>query len=446
MKRNNGRWRIQLSAPQVIVLSFGVTILVGTLLLSLPAASADGKGIGLLNAYFTASSATCVTGLVVVSTGADLSLFGQLVVLALIQIGGLGLMTMTTFVFLLMGRRITLRSRLLIQESLGQSNLAGLVRLIKSILLFTFISEAVGAILLGLWFSRTMPPLQAAYFGLFHAVSAFCNAGFDLFGDSLVRFASDPVVVIIITALIIAGGLGFLVLRNLGYRRQEGRLTLHTQVVLRTTLALLAVGFVVILLVERDNPGTLGRLPLHGRILSAWFTSVTPRTAGLNVVPTELLRPATLLLMLALMFIGASPGGTGGGIKTTTAWVVLQSVWTTIQGRREIDSAGRSLPREIADRAVAIAAISMGLVLVVAAILLTTESQPFLPVLFETVSAFGTVGLSMGVTPTLSALGRVLIALTMLAGRVGPFTLVVALATRRPPADVHLPEERVLVG
>jgi len=447
MSRPNGPGRWRLTAPQVIVLSFAVTIAVGTLLLSLPAASSSGDGIGLLNAYFMASSATCVTGLVVVSTGADLSLFGQLVVLALIQIGGLSLMTMTTFIFLLMGRRITLRGRLLMQESLGQSSLAGLVRLVRSIFLFTFGAEAVGALVLGLRFSADMPPARAAYFGVFHSISAFCNAGFDLFGDSLVRFASDPTVVVTVTALIITGGLGFLVLRNLGYRRQEGRLTLHTQVVLRVTLTLLAIGFLAVLLLEYNNPDTLGDLPPHGKILSAWFTAVTPRTAGFNVVPTHLLHSSTLLLIIVLMFVGACPAGTGGGIKATTAWVVYRSVMTTVRGRREIEAGGRSVPREISDRALAITAMSMTLIVIVAIILLSTETgQGFLPVVFESFSAFGTVGLSMGLTPQLSAIGRVLIPLTMLAGRVGPFTMVVALATRRPPADVHLPEERVLVG
>lgn len=445
--RPNGSGRLQVAAPKAIVLSFASAIMVGTALLSLPAASSDGTSIGLLDAFFTASSAVCVTGLSVLTIGADLSLFGQLVVLGLIQVGGLGLMTMTTFAFLLAGRKITLRGRLLLQESLGQGSVAGVVRLIRSIFRFTLVSQGLGALLLGLWFSRTMPPGQAAYFGIFHAVSAFCNAGFDLFGDSLVRFASDPVVVVVVTALIISGGLGFLVLRNLVYRRQEGRLNLHTQMVLRTTLALLAGGFLAVLLLEWNNPATLGELPWYGRILSAWFTAVTPRTAGFNTVPTGLLQPASLLLLMGLMFVGASPGGTGGGIKTTTAWVILQSVLTTLRGRREIVFGGRSLVREISDRAVAIGTLSVGLVFAVALALLVSErNASFVAVLFETISAFGTVGLSTGITPELSWFGRILIPLTMLAGRVGPLTLVIAMATQRPHADVHLPDERVMVG
>ena len=435
-----------LTGPQVIVLSFVLTIAVGTVLLSLPLASATGQSIGLLDAYFTASSATCVTGLVVLDTGADFSLFGQLVILLLIQVGGLGLMAMTTLVFLVMGRRITLRSRLLIQESFGQSQLAGLVRLIKSIFLFTLASEAVGAVILTLRFLPEMPTGEAVYKGIFHSVSAFCNAGFDLFGDSLVRYAADPVVVMVVSILVIAGGLGFPVLRNLINRRQNGRLTLHSKVVIRTSIVLLALGFGLVLALEWGNPATIGALPEHGKVLAAWFTSVTPRTAGFNTLPTAMLTNTTLLVLMVFMLIGASPGGTGGGIKTTTFWMMLQSVFTTIRGRREITSNGRSVPRELADRAVAIVVMSLGLIALVTGVLLVTERAGPLAVLFETVSAFGTVGLSLGLTPELSVVGRILVPLTMLAGRVGPFTLVVALNSQRSTADVHLPEERILVG
>lgn len=434
------------SPPRVIVLSFVLVILIGTILLSLPVASASGESIGMLNAYFTASSATCVTGLVVLTTGSDLSLFGQLVVLMLIQIGGLGLMTMTTFLYLLIGRRIGLRGRLLIQESLGQTNLSGLIRLVRSIFLFTFLSEAIGAVLLAVRFSADMPVGKAAYFGVFHAISAFCNAGFDLFGDSLVRFAADPLVVLTVTGLIIIGGLGFLVLRNIRERQGEGRLSLHTRIVLRATAWLLGVGFVLVLALEYTNPATLGQLPFHGKVLSAWFTSVTPRTAGFNTVPTHLLTNTTLLLTIVYMFIGASPGGTGGGIKTTTAWAVLQSVLVTVRGRHEIVTEGRSVARETANRAVAIGAISLAIVVLVAGVLLATEKAGFLEVLFETMSAFGTVGLSMGLTARLSAIGRILIPVTMLAGRVGPFTMAMAFANGKDNAGVHFPEERVMVG
>jgi trk system potassium uptake protein len=432
--------------PQTIVLSFAAVILLGTVLLSMPAASSSGQSIGLVNAYFMASSATCVTGLVVIPTGAALSRFGQLVILALIQIGGLGLMTLATFFYALIGRRITLRGRLLIQESLGQGSLTGLVRLLRTVFLFTIVSEAIGALILTVRFAFDMPLAQAAYYGVFHAVSAFCNAGFDLFGDSLVRFASDPVVVIVVTGLIIVGGLGFLVLKDLVEHRREGRLTLHTRVVLRASGFLLATVTALILLLEYNNPETLGALPAHGKLLSAWFQAVTPRTAGFNTVPTAMLRETTLLMMFVLMFVGASPAGTGGGIKTTTAWVIVNGVLTTIRGRHELESGGRSIPRDVVDRAYAIGAVSVALVLSVASILLFTERAGFLKVMFETMSAFGTVGLSMGITPELSTIGRILIPLTMLAGRVGPLTLAVALGPMRANAGVHYPPERVLVG
>ncbi|MDP2873482.1 MAG: TrkH family potassium uptake protein [Bacillota bacterium] len=433
--------------PQTIVLSFALAITVGTVLLSLPAASASGESIGLINAYFMASSATCVTGLVVVPTGAALSLFGQLTILALIQIGGLGLMTLATFFYALIGRRITLRGRLLIQESLGRGSLSGLVRLLRSVFAFTVVCEAIGAALLTARFALDMPLPRAAYFGVFHAVSAFCNAGFDLFGDSLERFASDPLVVLTVTGLIIIGGLGFLVLQDIVERRKDGRLTLHTRIVLRVTGVLLASAFALIFLMEYRNPGTLGGLPAHGKFLSAWFMAVTPRTAGFNTVPTAMLRESTILLVLALMFVGASPAGTGGGIKTTTAWVFLGSMLSTLRGRHELESGGRSIPRDLVERAHAIGVLSTMLVLAVAGVLMFTEHTGFVSVLFETMSAFGTVGLSLGITAKLSTIGRILIPLTMLAGRVGPITLAVALG---PPkansAGVHYPPERVLVG
>lgn len=443
----SGARRWGLTPPQTIVLGFATAIAAGTALLSLPAASATGESIGVVNAFFMASSATCVTGLVVVPTGAALSTFGQLVILALIQIGGLGLMTLATFFYALIGRRITLRGRLLIQESLGQGSLAGLVRLLRSVLLFTFVCESAGALLLTARFAQDMPLAQAAYFGVFHAVSAFCNAGFDLFGDSLVRFAADPVVVPTVTGLVLIGGLGFLVLKDLAEHRKDGRLTLHTRIVLRMTGFLLATATALILLLEHSNPHTLGALPAHGKVLSAWFQAVTPRTAGFNTVPTSMLRQTTLLLMLVLMFVGASPAGTGGGIKTTTAWVIVSNMLSTIRGRHELDSGGRSIPRDVVERAHAIGIVSVILVVCVAGLLMWTERGGFLPVLFETMSAFGTVGLSLGITGSLSTLGRIIIPLTMLAGRVGPLTLAVALGpVKTNSSGVHYPPERILVG
>jgi trk system potassium uptake protein TrkH len=388
-----------------------------------------------------------VTGLVVVPTGAALSTFGQLVILALIQIGGLGLMTLATFFYALIGRRITLRGRLLIQESLGQGHLAGLIRLLRSVFLFTLACEAVGAVLLTARFAFDMPLSKAAYYGIFHSISAFCNAGFDLFGDSLERFASDPLVVLTVTGLIIIGGLGFLVLKDFGEHRKDGRLTLHTRIVLRVTGILLASVTAIILLTEFTNPDTLGALPLHGKLLSAWFQAVTPRTAGFNTVPTAMLRESTLLLMIVLMFVGASPAGTGGGIKTTTTWVIFSSMLSTIRGRHELGSDGRSIPRDVIERSYAIAVLSGLLVFTVGTVLMWTERSGFLPVLFETMSAFGTVGLSMGITDSLSTIGRIIIPLTMLAGRVGPITLAVALGpVKANGAAVHYPPERILVG
>ncbi|OGS68023.1 MAG: hypothetical protein A2Y96_02110 [Firmicutes bacterium RBG_13_65_8] len=369
-------------------------------------------------------------------------------VLGLIQIGGLGLMTLTTFFLVLLGRRITLRGRLLVRETYGQATLAGLVRLTRAVILVTFLAEAAGAAILAGRFWSQMPPGRAVYFGIFHSVSAFCNAGFDLFGDSLVRYASDLVVVPTMGLLIVVGGLGFVVLKDAAdtWRSKDKKLTLHSRTVLRVTAWLIGVGTLLILALEYNNPATLGRLPPVGKVLSAWFHAVTPRTAGFNTVATALLRQTTLLFTVVMMFVGASPGGTGGGIKTTTAWVVLRSVVATVRGRSHIEAGGRTVPREVADRALAIGAMSLGLVLSVTGLLLFTEKAGFLEVFFETTSAFGTVGLSMGLTTKLSTIGRIVIPMTMLAGRVGPLTMAVALALGRSPAGVHFPEERVIVG
>jgi len=444
----NNRQGWSLTGPRIIVLSFVGTIAVGTLLLATPLASSSGQSIGIVNAYFMASSATCVTGLVVIPTGAGLSRFGQVVVLSLIQIGGLGLMTLTTFFFVLLGRRITLRGRLIVRDSFGQSTLAGLVRLTRAVILFTIVAETAGAVILAFRFSSMMPAGQAVYYGIFHSISAFCNAGFDLFGDSLRRFASDPVVVPAMGGLIVLGGLGFFVLTDIAGDGGllKTRLNLHSRVVLRVTAWLLGTGTLLVLALEYGNPDTLGPLPLHGKVLSAWFHALTPRTAGFNTLPTSLLRQTTLLLTMVFMFVGASPGGTGGGIKTTTAWVVFRGVVAIVRGRNEVESEGRTVPRDVVDRAIAIGAIALGLVMGVTGLLLVTENARFLEVLFETTSAFGTVGLSMGLTARLSTFGRIVIPLTMLAGRVGPLTMAIALAAGRLPAGVHFPEERVIVG
>lgn len=449
-----GRSRnVKLNPSQYLVAGFAAVILVGACLLTLPVASATGEPLRFLDALFTATSATCVTGLVVVDTASAFSVFGEIVVISLIQVGGLGFMAMATFAALLLGRRITLRGRLVLQESLNQFTLSGLVRLTRYVLFTTMIVEGTGALILTLRFLPAMGGARAIYYGIFHAVSAFCNAGFDLFGtvtgpfSSITSWVSDPVVVMTIGSLIVLGGLGFPVIVELVSHRRGNRLSLHTRLVVEVTAILLIVGTIGVFALELTNPDTLRPLSWQGKILASIFHSITPRTAGFNSLDMGKLRQGTLFLTVLLMFIGASPSSTGGGIKTSTFGVLVASVLATIRGYDEVEVHNRRIANDLISKAIAIASLALTLVVGVTLVLTITERASFLEVLFETVSAFGTVGLTMGITPGLSDIGRVLIIATMFMGRLGPLTVMIALAHRpRAKANVHLAEEKVLIG
>ncbi|HAI21101.1 MAG TPA: Trk family potassium uptake protein [Clostridiales bacterium UBA8153] len=430
-------------------MSFLAVIGLGTLLLLLPWSTAPGRDTSWVDALFTATSAVCVTGLTVVPTGTHWSAFGQLVILALIQVGGLGIMTTAAIFAVLTGRRIGLKDRLVIRESFGKDGLAGLVRLLRLVVFTTAAVQLLGAMYLAWRFAGHMPVGQAWYYALFHTVAAFNNAGFDLFGDSLMRYVSDPWINFGFIALIITGGLGFPVLMDLYQRARDRkhRLTLHTRMVVATTTVLLVAGALLVVVLEYGNPATLGRLDLRGRLLAGLFQSVTPRTAGFNTLPTYQLRPVTLLFIMVLMFVGASPGGTGGGIKTTTFVSLLASVWTLIAGRQDIEMFRTRLSREVLEKSLAIFLVGLTLVTVTAGFLLASEGLGFLPVLFESFSAFGTVGLSLGITSGLSTAGRLMLSFTMFAGRVGPLTVFMAIAIgSRSPAAYRRPEEKIMVG
>jgi len=436
----------RISPARTILLGFAGVILAGAFLLALPGASASGESAGFLTALFTATSAVCVTGLVVVDTATQWSVWGQMVILGLIQTGGLGFMTLASLAFLLLGKRVGLKERILIRESLNQYDVAGVVRLVKRVLIFSFLVEGLIACVLAWRWSLDFGWRRGLWLGVFHSISAFNNAGFDLFGDfrSLTGYVGDPVVVFSITTLIVLGGIGFSVAVNV-WERRERRLTVHTRLALLVTGYLLAVGILLVLLFEWSN--TLSALSVPDRLLGAYFQSVTPRTAGFNTLDIAKLRHSTQFLLTVLMFIGASPGSTGGGIKTTTFGLLAAAVWSQSRGREDTEVLGRRIPNEQVNKALAVTLMSGCLVTVVTLLLTLTDSADFLTLLFETVSAFGTVGLSMGVTPTLTSLGRILIIVTMFAGRVGPLTAMIALAQSTPPKNlIRRVEDRVLIG
>lgn len=432
------------SPGQMLTIGYLVVIIIGTILLKLPFATVSRDGLSLVDALFTATSATCVTGLIVMNTGAAFSMFGQLVILILIQIGGLGIMTMSTAVALLTGRKISLRQRLIIQEDLNQLRISGLLRLIQYILLVTFIIEGTGAVFLFTRFIQDYPLGRAIFLSVFHAVSAFNNAGFDLFGNSLEGFVGDPLVNLSVILLIILGGLGFAVLAELYDKRRVT--SLHAKMVLSTTLILLLIGFAAFFFMEYHNEGTMANLNIGEKVMASLFLAVTPRTAGFNTIPTGALTQSTLLFIMVLMFIGASPGSTGGGIKTTTVSTLFSALWRTVRGKSDVELFRRRLDEDIIQKAFIILILSLILVLVTTFILSITEQIGLKDLLFETISAFGTVGLSTGVTTKLSGIGRILIVITMFIGRVGPLTMAVAMSERKKKAKFHFPKEKINVG
>ncbi|MFJ6265624.1 TrkH family potassium uptake protein [Lysinibacillus xylanilyticus] len=439
----------KLNPPKILVLGFAVIILIGTFLLMLPIATVDGKGLSFLDALFTATSATCVTGLVVVDTGDTFSIFGELVILFLIQIGGLGFMTFATFLFLLLGKKISLKERLLLKEAFNNITIAGLVKLVKRILLFTALIEFIGGLILSIRFSFDMPIGKAFYFGFFHAISNFNNAGFDLMGGyrSLTEYVDDPFVVLTICALITIGGLGFIVINELYDYRRTKRLSVNTKIVLTTTLILTVGSTLLIFLFEYGNSKTLGQLSGWGKMLGSLYQAVTPRTAGSNTLPISDLTHSTLFLIIWLMFIGGGSGSTAGGIKITTFAVLVATMWSQLKGQEDVVLFRRRIVHGTILKALTVTMCGMMIVVLVTIVLSIIEQRhSFMMYLFEATSAFGTAGLSMGLTPELSTGGRLLIILTMFAGRLGPLTIAFAITNRRKAEAFRHPKGNIMIG
>ena len=440
------------SSPiRILPIGFAAIIALGTMLLMLPAASQSGTSLPFLSALFTATSATCVTGLVVVDTGTYFSLFGQIVILLLIQLGGLGFMAAASILFVLIGKRISLRERLALAESFGENQLQGIVRLAVSAVAVTFACELTGAALLCIRFIPEYGAARGVYYALFHSISAFCNAGFDLMGgySSFTSYAQDPLVCGVLMALIVTGSLGFAVILNVGRKRRFRKLRLHSKIVLCATAALLLGGALLILLFEYGNPATLKDLPFSQKVMAALFQSVTLRTAGFNTIDQTALRDATKLLGCVLMLIGGAPAGTAGGLKLTTFVALFCAVYAQLHGRRDAELFCRRISEKAIRRALCIAVIGLLLAAVGAmgvSLLENGGGFTLIDQTYEVVSALCTVGLSVGVTGAACAGTRILLILLMFTGRVGMLTIALSLTAQHDDEGVRLPEEEILLG
>lgn len=443
-----------LRPARILALGFLSIIGVGTILLSLPQSSATGEPIPLVDALFTATSGVCVTGLVTKNTALDFSLFGKIVILILIQAGGLGYMTLSTIISLLIGKRISLQDRLLMAEAYNVLSLEGLVRFTKTIFKITVAMEFLGAFVL---FSRWLPqmnPKDALFHAIFQSVSAFNNAGFSSFPENLLPYRHDLTVNLTVMILVITGGIGYIVLSDTFrfFTGQVVRLSFHSKVVLATTAVLLGGGALMFYLIESGNPASIGSLSIPKKILTSIFQSVTTRTSGFNTVNISTLSQPTLFLFILLMFVGASPGGTGGGIKTTTFGVMFTALWCTIRGQRDATAFKRRIPEESIAKSFFIAISAMTFIIVGTILILGVEKSPLLRCLFESVSAFGTVGLSTGdggnlsFVATYSPIGKMLTTALMFIGRVGPLTIGSAFIYKGGVTMYKYPEGKILVG
>ncbi len=434
--------------------TFLILIIIGTLLLSLPMAHNDGKSFTLVQSLFTATSAVCVTGLVVVDTLTQFSFFGQVVIILLIQAGGLGIMTLATLLFIFAGKKITLKERLVLQEAYSQNDLSGLLKLTIKIVKYAFTIEAIGAVILAICFIGDFGFWQGIWNGIFHSISAFCNAGFDLIGlgNSLTSYSSNPVVLIVIMALIILGGIGFCVIIDYNsHKRENRRLFLHTKVAVLMTIILIAIGTFYFLIVEWSNPNTIGGMNIFDKFLNSMFQSVTTRTAGFNTIDQGGLYGASTQFSNVLMFIGASPGGTGGGIKTTTFFVIVAMFTAGARGRDEIVVFKHSIKFKNALKAFSIMVSAMLIIVINSVVVYNLEylagnMLEMSDIVFESTSAFGTVGLSTGITPSLSDGSLISTAITMYLGRIGALLLSVMFVGRNGIAAIKYSDYKLIIG
>lgn len=439
-----------MTPPVVLLLSFAILIAIGTLLLSLPISVKEGVNNSVLTALFTTTSAVAVTGLSVVDVPNFYNYFGTTVIMILIQLGGLGVMTFSSVIMLIIGKKITYEDRKVLQEGLNRDSLGGIVKYVKRVVYIVFGIEFIGAFLLFIHFIKEYTFLKALYFSLFHAVSAFCNAGFALYSTNLEAYKYNHYVLLVIGSLIVLGGLGFAVINTyiIFLKTKVNKINLTSRLAVKITGWLILVGTLLFLLLEYNNPTTLGNLSFMQKLTNSLFQSITTRTAGFNSVPMGTLNQETLLVFVVLMFIGASPGSTGGGIKTTTFGVILFYTLGIIRHDSEVRIGNRRISWEILNKALALLVIAIVYVTFITLLILILEDLSFIQVLFEVVSAFATVGLSTGITAKLNAFSEVLIIFTMYLGRVGPLTLALVLgnSVKKSNTRIKYPEENISIG
>ena len=451
MKIRHSIWQT-ISPMKLILGGYCLIILIGTLLLTLPVSARSGQWTPISDCFFTATSATCVTGLVRYDTYTHWTMFGQLVILSMIQVGGIGFMTVAIMIMVAAKKKIGLSQRALMQNSVSAPQLGGIVRMTKFIALGTLSVEAIGAILLSFSFIPKFGVKKGIYFSIFHSISAFCNAGFDLMGgttgkfSSLTGMADDWYVNIIIILLIFIGGLGFFVWQDVLHNHFKfKKLRLQSKMVLSISTGLLFGGAVFLFLTENGHEAYM-EIPMHERILASLFQSMTCRTAGFNTVDFAAMTEAGIFVMICLMFIGGSTGSTAGGIKTTTFWVLCVSIFTTFKRKKNVEAFGRRMEENITRTASCVFMTYLLLACSVAVIISAIENLPLLTTLFESVSAMATVGLTMGVTPSLSMVSKLLLAFLMLCGRVGSVTMLLAFSSDKKVSGSRLPLEQVQVG
>ncbi len=435
---------LKISPPQLLIIVFAFFIGLGTLLLKLPFATE--KSIPWIDALFTTTSAMTVTGLSTIDIGTTFTLFGEIVIMCLIQLGGLGIMSFAVLIYLMLGRKIGIKERLVMQQALNQTSLGGIILLVRNLFIFSFVIEGFAVLLLSFRWIPEFGFTKGFYYSLFHAISAFNNAGFSLFPNNLMNYVGDPVVNLVLSLLFITGGIGFTVLIDLRKAKKFRDLSLHSKLMLVSTFVINIVAMMMIFILEFNNPKTLGLLTGWEQFWATYFQAVSPRTAGFNTIDISGLEDPTALFMIMLMFIGAGSASTGGGIKLTTFIIILLAVISFINGKNKIVVFRRTIHESYVVKALSITMISILFVISAIFLMTITEKQPFIVVAFEVMSAFGTTGLSMGLTSNLTEIGKEIIIFIMFLGKLGPLTLVFSFARRQTEHKIRYPQEDILTG